>query len=42
MGSKAKIETIRRNKNMEPFISVIVPVFRVEQYSEGCVDSLLN
>lgn len=27
---------------MEPFVSVIVPVFRVEQYLEECVDSLLD
>ena len=27
---------------MEPFVSVIVPVFRVEQYLEECIDSLLD
>lgn len=27
---------------MEPFVSVIVPVFRVERYLEECVDSLIG
>ena len=26
---------------MEPLISIIVPVYRVEQYLERCVNSLL-